>query len=274
MIVRMDHWPANLDAERLVLGSILLNDALYDHVAETLTSDDYSVEKHRRIARRMGELHARGENIDRVTVANELDRLKELEACDGLSYLVSLDDGLPQFPNIDSYIRIVKDKAVLRRIIQTSQHTMTRCLQDAEDPDEILSGAEKAILELRASRSKSRSWTGTDLVGLVLEMAEQRKRQFEKTGKPVMGIQSGLPGLDRILNGFEVGLHLLAGGPGAGKTTLCLQMGVHACECGTPVVYVSYENGARNLVLKAICMRAGIVPRDIERGNAHVSVLA
>ena len=109
--------PTNVDAERFVLGSILLDDALYVQAAGTLEADDFSLESHRRIFRRMGELQERGEKIDRITVANELMKFNELEACDGLSYLVSLDDGLPQIPNLDSYIRIVKDKAVLRRII-------------------------------------------------------------------------------------------------------------------------------------------------------------
>src|SRR6266542_2564592 len=120
--------PANLDAERFVLGSILLNDEWYVQVAGDLEADDFSVEKHRRIFTRMGELHARGERIDRVTVANELMRFNELESCDGLSYLVSLDDGLPQIFNLESYVRIVKDKAMLRRIIYASQHMMNRCL--------------------------------------------------------------------------------------------------------------------------------------------------
>ena len=110
-----------------MLGSILLNDSLYIQAAGELQADDFSLEKHRRIFSRMGELNERGERIDRVTVANELMRFNELESCDGLSYLVSLDDGLPQIPNLDSYIRIVKDKAVLRRIIFASQHLMNRC---------------------------------------------------------------------------------------------------------------------------------------------------
>src|SRR5205823_805677 len=113
--------PTNVDAERFVLGSILLDDAVFVQAAGTLEADDFSIEKHRRIFRRMGELQDRGERIDRVTVANELMKFNELEACDGLSYLVSLDDGLPHIPNLDSYIRIVKDKAVLRRIIFASQ---------------------------------------------------------------------------------------------------------------------------------------------------------
>src|SRR5581483_5708528 len=134
--------PTNVDAERFVLGSILLDSALYVQSAGTLVSEDFSVEQHRRIFKRVAELDERGENIDRITVANELMKFGELETCDGLSYLVSLDDGLPQIPNIDSYIRIVKDKALLRRIIYTSQHMMQRCLMDEEEPDQILAGAE------------------------------------------------------------------------------------------------------------------------------------
>src|SRR5207244_2024712 len=147
--------PVNVDAERFVLGSILLDDSFYIQAAGTLEAGDFSLEKHRRIFRRMGELQDRGERIDRITVANELMKFNELEACDGLSYLVSLDDGLPQLPNVDSYIRIVKDKSVLRRIIAASQHMMNRCLLDAEEPDQILAGAEETLLKLGETRVKS-----------------------------------------------------------------------------------------------------------------------
>ena len=95
--------PCNLDAERFVLGAIMLNGGLYVQAAAALVSDDFSVEKHRRIFNRMADLNERGEDVNRVTVAGELMRFGELESCDGLSYLVSLDDGLPQIVNIDSY---------------------------------------------------------------------------------------------------------------------------------------------------------------------------
>src|SRR3954451_15936611 len=147
--------PTNVDAERFVLGSILLDDALYVQAAGTLEPDDFSLQKHRLIFRRMGELQDRAERIDRITVANELMKFNELEACDGLSYLVSLDDGLPQLPNVDSYIRIVKDKSVLRRIIVASQHMINRCLLDSDEPDQILSGAEDTLLKLGEARVKS-----------------------------------------------------------------------------------------------------------------------
>src|SRR5579863_4757681 len=147
--------PTNVDAERFVLGSIMLDDSLYVQAAGTLEAEDFSLEKHRRIFKRMGELQDRGEKIDRITVANELMKFNELEACDGLTYLVSLDDGLPQIPNLDSYIRIVKDKAVLRRIIFASQHMMNRCLLGEEEPGEILAGAEETLLKLGEDRSRS-----------------------------------------------------------------------------------------------------------------------
>src|SRR5580693_1130330 len=147
--------PTNVDAERFVLGSILLDESFYIQAAGTLEADDFSLEKHRRIFRRMGELQDRGEKIDRVTVANELMKANELEACDGISYLVSLDDGLPQIPNLDAYIRIVKDKSVLRRIILVSQHMINRCMLDSEGPDEILAGAEETLLKLGEMRVKS-----------------------------------------------------------------------------------------------------------------------
>src|SRR5438046_9422272 len=104
--------PTNLEAERFVLGSILMDDGVYIQCAGVLEPDDFSLEKHRRIFVRMGELHERGEKIDRVTLTNAVLRHGELESCDGIGYLVSLDDGLPQIYNIESYFRIVKDKAL------------------------------------------------------------------------------------------------------------------------------------------------------------------
>src|SRR5713226_4264044 len=92
--------PTNLDAERFVLGSVLMDPELFIQVAGALESDDFGLEKHRRIFSRMRGLYERGEKIDRVTVAEELMRFSELESCDGLSYLVSLDDGLPQIFNL------------------------------------------------------------------------------------------------------------------------------------------------------------------------------
>src|SRR5579864_3630384 len=146
--------PVNLDAERFVLGAILMDDALYIQVAGALEAEDFSLEKHRRIFLRMGELYNRGERIDRVTVANELMKQNQLESVDGVSYLVSLDEGLPALANLDSYVRIVKDKAVLRRIIFTSQKLIDRCIIGEEEPDQILASAEESLLRIGDARTR------------------------------------------------------------------------------------------------------------------------
>src|SRR5882724_3632342 len=125
--------PTNLDAERFVLGSILMDESHYLTTAGVLEADDFSLEKHRRIFKRMGGLRERAEKIDRITLAEELVRYGELESCDGLSYLVSLDDGLPQTFNIESYVKIVKDKALLRKIIFASQALMNRCIAGEDE---------------------------------------------------------------------------------------------------------------------------------------------
>src|SRR5580700_3174963 len=216
--------PSNLEAERYVLGSILLNDSLYIQAAGDLQPDDFSIEKHRRIFIRMGEIHERGERIDRVTVANELMRFNELESCDGLGYLVSLDDGLPQTSNIDSYIRIVKDKSVLRRIIFAAQHLMNRCLIGDEQPDEILSGAEETLLKLGEDRVKN----GLVSPRQVIDEYQGGLNAFLDPSKRVKGISTGFTKLDEKTSGLHAGdLFILAARPSMGKTALALNIAQH-----------------------------------------------
>jgi replicative DNA helicase len=206
--------PTNLDAERFVLGSILLDDALYVQAAGTLEADDFSLDKHRRIFRRMGTLQERNEKIDRITVANELMKFNELEACDGLSYLVSLDDGLPQIPNLDAYIRIVKDKAVLRRIIFASQTMMNRCLMGEEEPGDILAGAEETLLKLGEARVK----TGLVNPSQILQDYEGGINAFLDPSKRIKGISTGFAKLDEMTGGMHGGdLFIIAARPSMGK---------------------------------------------------------
>src|SRR5579871_3697552 len=127
--------PSDPDAERLVLGSILRDEDAYMQVAAMLEDGDFSLEKHRRIFARMKDLHGRGGRIDRITLANELNKQGQLESVDGLSYLVSLDQDMPEIPHLDSYVRIVKDEAALRKIISTAQLTMNDCLLGAAAPE-------------------------------------------------------------------------------------------------------------------------------------------
>jgi KaiC/GvpD/RAD55 family RecA-like ATPase len=143
--------PFNLDAERLVLGSILVDNSMFSETARALEPADFSVEKHRRIFQRMGELRERGERIDRVMLANELNKHGELQSVDGLGYLVSLDEGLPRIANLESYVGIVKETALLRRLVLAGQNLMNEALLQTAAPAEILACHSTHVEALRAA---------------------------------------------------------------------------------------------------------------------------
>jgi replicative DNA helicase len=256
--------PTNVDAERFVLGSILLDDSLYVQAAGTLESEDFSLEKHRRIFTRMGELQERGEKIDRITLANELMKFGELEACDGLTYLVSLDDGLPQIPNLESYIRIVKDKAILRRIIFTSQHMMNRCLVGEEEPEEILAGAEETLLKLGESRVKS----GLLNPDQILRDYEGGVNAFLDPSKRVKGISTGFIKFDEYTGGLHGGdLCIVAARPSMGKTALALNIAQHvALKLKQTVAVFSLEMSRESLLTRMLCASARVDSQRFRAG--------
>jgi len=248
--------PSNVDAERFVLGSIMLDDAFYIQAAGTLESDDFSLEKHRRIFKRMGDLYEHGEKIDRITIANELMKFGELEACDGLSYLVTLDDGLPRVPNLDSYIRIVKDKSVLRRIIFASQHMMNRCLMGEEEPDQILAGAEEALLKL----GESQVHAGLQQAGDILERYEGGLSAFLDPSKRIKGISTGFAKFDEMTGGMHGGdLIIIAARPSMGKTALALNIAQHvALKLKQTVAVFSLEMSKESLLTRMLCSVARV----------------
>ena len=256
--------PTNVDAEKFVLGSILLDDSFYIQAAGTLEADDFSLEKHRRIFRRMGELQDRSEKIDRITIANELMKFNELEACDGLGYLVSLDDGLPQIPNLDAYIRIVKDKSVLRRIIFASQNMMNRCLMGEEHPDEILAGAEETLLKLGEARVK----TGLLDAHQILESYEGGINAFLDPSKRLKGVSTGFAKLDEMTGGMHGGdLFILAARPSMGKTALALNIAQHvALRLKQTVAVFSLEMSKESLLTRMLCAAARVDSQRFRAG--------
>ena len=256
--------PTNVDAERFVLGSIMLDDTFYVQAAGTLEGEDFSLDKHRRIFKRMAELYERGEKIDRVTIANELMKFGELEACDGLSYLVSLDDGLPRIPNLDSYIRIVKDKAVLRRIIFTSQHMMNRALMGEEEPDQILAGAEEALLKLGEARVQA----GLQQAGDILQHYEGGLTAFLDPSKRVKGISTGFAKFDEMTGGMHGGdLIIVAARPSMGKTALALNIAQHvALKLKQTAAVFSLEMSKESLLTRMLCSVARVDSQKFRGG--------
>src|ERR1700729_3001134 len=143
--------PANIDAEKTILGAILLDNAAHAEVAEALKPDDFSLDSHRRIYLRMSELTDTGRAVDIVTLANELARYKEVESVGGVAYLASLTEGLPRRPVIEDYIRIVKDKSLLRRLMGICSAAIARAADQSEDAIGVLDSTESQLLEVSQS---------------------------------------------------------------------------------------------------------------------------
>src|SRR5512146_2671767 len=140
--------PANVDAEKVILGAILLDNAAHSEAAEKLEADDFSLDSHRRIFLRMSELMDTQRAVDIVTLANELARYKEVESVGGVAYLASLTEGLPRRPVIEEYIRIVKDKSLLRKLMMICSAAIARAADQSEDAIGVLDVTESQLLEV------------------------------------------------------------------------------------------------------------------------------
>jgi hypothetical protein len=214
--------PANLDAERFVLGSVLLDDEQFAEAA-ALQPDDFSLQRHKEIFSGMMVLHASEEHIDRVTVAEELARRGQLGQ-DGLSYLVSLDDGIPQIVHIGSYVRIVRDKAILRRAIFAAQKVMNEALLETASPVEILESHLASMQEL-SQRAASAS-----VIRSVAEIP------------PVRDCGSGDAAYIRKPELPRGAVTALTGDAGSGKSTLATAWSRDAAQDGVPVLILDREN--------------------------------
>lgn len=256
--------PCNLDAERYVLGSILLDDSAYVMVAGQLVPADFSLEAHRRIFLRMGELNARGEKVDRVTLANELIKQNQLESVGGLSYLVSLDEGLPQLANLDSYVRIVKDKSILRRIILNSQKLIERCTVGEEATGEILASAEEDLLKLGEAQMRQALVTPRQII----ESYDGGLNAFLDPSKRIKGLSTGFVKLDEKTGGLHSGeLIIIAARPAMGKTALALNVAAHAAlKLGQTVAIFSLEMSKESLLTRMLCASSRVDGQKFRAG--------
>ena len=163
-----------------------------------------------------------------------------------------------------------------RRMLADLQERVAQALHSEQPSNELLVMFEEEVARAQASVRElqdGRLLWGSDLVKSYLSMAEERLQQMKVRGTHIVGVPTGLRALDEVLNGFGVGLYILAGAPGVGKTTLALQIAMHAARSNVPTVYVTYENSPANLIGKALCACAGLSPLHVERGLADLSAL-
>src|SRR5438067_13869607 len=144
--------PSNVGAERSILGAVLLDNLTYNQAAEHLKAEDFLLDSHRRIYARMVDLSEASHSIDLITLCEEIGRHGELEAIGGAAYISGLLDGVPDRPSIEHYIKIVRDKALLRGLIHTATAAIARASEQADPAEEILNDAEAQIFQLSEKR--------------------------------------------------------------------------------------------------------------------------
>ena len=216
--LRLDYGlPANIDAEKTILGSVLLDNGALKEITISLDSDDYSLDSHRRIWLRMKELYEGGHSIDIVTLANLLDKNKEIQAIGGVSYLASLTEGLPRRPKIDEYIRIVADKSIARQIMGISSMIIARAADQSESAVQTLNALEAQLVALKdRSRVLSRIRNPEPFFVGYKTFVSTAPEEIKWTVEGIIqregsGLIIGDSGASKSLLAFDLAIHLVAG---------------------------------------------------------------
>ncbi len=252
--------PANLEAEMFVLGTVLLDSEKFAQVAGSLVEEDFSTEKHRRIFRCMSSLQERGERIEYLTLGNELEKFKLLDKIGGISYIAGLTDGMPRLASIDSYIRIVKSKSTLRKLIDAANSIVADCLQEGREVDDILADSESAIMKVGSSLLKS----GLQTPEQAIEESEGGMSAFMDPSKRTHGLETPFYDFNELTNGMRGGqLIILAARPAMGKTAMALNiaadLAIGRIDRPPKIVAVfSLEMSRQALLTRVLCSEARV----------------
>jgi len=257
--------PSNLDAERCILGAILLDNNALNTAIEALKPDDFFIPQHRSIFNQMIALGEAQHAIDLVTLTEELHRRGELESSGGAPYLASLVDGVPRVSNVEHYARIVKEKAMLRNLIHATHNIQQHAFDGEDGADTILDNAESSIFALAEDRVKAGLLPIKDIVRDNFERLEKIFRE----GKSVTGISTGYGELDKLLSGLQPSeLIILAGRPSQGKTALALNMAENiAIRGGLPVAVFSLEMSKEALLQRLVASVAQVDAHKFRSGH-------
>ena len=259
--------PHNLEAERSILGAVILDNHTLNAAVEKLRPDDFFLPQHRLIFTQMVQLAEKQEAIDTITLMEDLTRRNELEAAGGIAYLSQLTDGLPRLTNVEYYARIVKEKAVLRSLIYSASAIQEQALAAGDDADVILDRAESAIFQLAEDRVRA------GLIGvkeLVRESFERLEKIFSE-GRRITGLATGYTDLDNQTAGLQPSeLIVLAARPSMGKTALALNIAENvALRQREPVAIFSLEMSKESLLLRMLASEARVDAHKFRTGHMN-----
>ncbi|HJU54048.1 MAG TPA: replicative DNA helicase [Pyrinomonadaceae bacterium] len=248
--------PNSADAERAILGAIILDNALISQAIEQLKPEDFYVPSHRRIFLAMIALFERGSEINQILIAEELRRDGEIESVGGVTFITNLMVGLPHFANIAYFSKIVRDKSMLRQLVKVCNKVTSEALEEEDEAEVILDHAEQAIFALADERTRQGFAHVKPIADAMLEHVQ------EMAGRSAMltGLTTGFNDLDSMTSGLQPSdLIVVAARPSMGKTSLCLTLAQNAAIQAQAVVGVfSLEMSKESLVMRMLSSEARV----------------
>ena len=257
--------PQNLAAEQSVIGSMLLDKNAVVRVIEILHPDSFYRDAHRFIYETILDLFDRGEPVDLVTVSEALKKSGKLDAVGGAVYVADLLNSVPTAANVEYYAKIVDEKAVLRRMIETGTKIVTDAFRDPEDVDQVLDQAEKMIFDIAMKRTREGFFKIDSVIKRVLDKIDSLYGKKES----ITGISSGYPDLDQLTAGFQnADLIIIAARPAVGKTAFALNIAQQvAIKQNIPVALFSLEMSKEQLAQRMLCSEAEVDAQKLKTAS-------
>lgn len=256
--------PHSLDAERAILGAILLENSLLDQTNEILGMSDFYLEGHRKIFSTMQALSSGSRPIDSLTLREELQKNRDMDAVGGVAYIASLMDGVPRVSNVEHYARIVKEKSILRKLIHSANEILIKGFSGEADPLDLLELAEKSIFDI----SQEKIQGGFVRLQELLTDTYKNMEALHERKDLVTGIPTGFLELDRLTSGLQSSdLIIVAARPGLGKTSFALNVAQYAAVQKEQIVgFFSLEMAAQQLVTRMLCSEARVDSHKMRSG--------
>ena len=256
--------PQNLEAETSVLGAVLLENEALNRVLEILKEDDFYRNAHRRIFSAILHLYEHSDPVDLITLSEVLKTRGELDDVGGVEYLNSLVNGVPTAANISYYAKIIKEKALLRKLINRTTEIVSQSYSISGDVDEFIDQAERTIFEISEDRVRPSFYPIKDLIKSSFKTIE---RLYEKR-QLITGVPTGFQRLDELTSGLQPSdLIIIAGRPSMGKTALALNIAQNASvQASIPAAIFSLEMSKEQLALRMLCSEAKVDAHRLRGG--------
>ncbi|MEI3530610.1 MAG: replicative DNA helicase [Bacilli bacterium] len=257
--------PHNLEAEQSVLGSMFISKYALQSCAERLEKDLFYSEANGKIFEVMHDLMEKGSAVDLTTVTAELDNRKILKQVGDVEYLTDIINSVPSAANVEEYIKIVEEKAILRRLINEATNIVSDGYNSTDDIGDILENAEKKILNVVKTRKGTEFRTIQD----VLYKTQADLEKLAQTKGEITGLRTGFPDLDRVTSGLhENELIIIAARPAMGKTAFAVNLAVNAASnCDKAVALFNMEMGAEQLAMRMLASAGQIDQTKLRKGH-------